>query len=148
MILWELFLMFIVNIRGLQSSFDWYIRIQNSCSSYWGIPYESLLVECEEICSFQCLYETLLGLHIELDMLLSVYVIFKEVSFYHRLCPIFQVSNVSGDNLDLLTMFLNLLSSRTPQNDNDPAQFQIDDTYQVPVSCWKWRLILLVIIHY
>ncbi|XP_045624863.1 LOW QUALITY PROTEIN: GTP-binding protein 1 [Procambarus clarkii] len=49
-----------------------------------------------------------------------------------RLCPIFQVSNVSGDNLDLLTMFLNLLSSRTPQNDNDPAQFQIDDTYQVP----------------
>ena len=51
-----------------------------------------------------------------------------------RLCPIFQVSNVSGENLDLLTMFLNLLSSRTPQNDNDPAQFQIDDTYQVPVS--------------
>ncbi|XP_045111177.1 GTP-binding protein 1-like isoform X2 [Portunus trituberculatus] len=49
-----------------------------------------------------------------------------------RLCPIFQVSNVSGENLDLLTMFLNLLSSRTPQNDNDPAQFQIDDTYQVP----------------
>ncbi|XP_064109053.1 GTP-binding protein 1-like isoform X2 [Macrobrachium nipponense] len=49
-----------------------------------------------------------------------------------RLCPIFQVSNVSGDNLDLLTMFLNLLSSRTPQNDNEPAQFQIDDTYQVP----------------
>ncbi|KAK8744704.1 hypothetical protein OTU49_000574 [Cherax quadricarinatus] len=49
-----------------------------------------------------------------------------------RLCPIFQVSNVSGDNLDLLTMFLNLLSSRTPQNDSDPAQFQIDDTYQVP----------------
>ncbi|MPC14095.1 GTP-binding protein 1 [Portunus trituberculatus] len=48
------------------------------------------------------------------------------------LCPIFQVSNVSGENLDLLTMFLNLLSSRTPQNDNDPAQFQIDDTYQVP----------------
>ncbi|KAK3859724.1 hypothetical protein Pcinc_018177 [Petrolisthes cinctipes] len=49
-----------------------------------------------------------------------------------RLCPIFQVSNVSGENLELLTMFLNLLSSRTPQNDNDPAQFQIDDTYQVP----------------
>lgn len=49
-----------------------------------------------------------------------------------RLCPIFQVSNVNGENLDLLTMFLNLLSSRTPQNDNEPAQFQIDDTYQVP----------------
>ncbi|XP_076054135.1 GTP-binding protein 1-like isoform X2 [Oratosquilla oratoria] len=49
-----------------------------------------------------------------------------------RLCPIFQVSNVSGENLDLLTMFLNLLSSRTPQDDTEPAQFQIDDTYQVP----------------
>ncbi|RXG52841.1 GTP-binding protein 1 [Armadillidium vulgare] len=49
-----------------------------------------------------------------------------------RLCPIFQVSNVSGLNLDLLTMFLNLLSSRTIQNDKEPAQFQIDDTYQVP----------------
>lgn len=44
------------------------------------------------------------------------------------------MSNVNGENLDLLTMFLNLLSSRTPQNDNEPAQFQIDDTYQVPVS--------------
>merc|ERR1712004_797716 len=29
-----------------------------------------------------------------------------------RLCPIFQVSNVNGENLDLLKMFLNLLSSR------------------------------------
>merc|ERR1719195_2274660 len=49
-----------------------------------------------------------------------------------RLCPIFQVSNVSGENLDLLKMFLNLLSSRQPNTDDEPAEFQIDDTYQVP----------------
>ena len=49
-----------------------------------------------------------------------------------RLCPIFQVSNVNGENLDLLKMFLNLLGSRTPNTDEDPSEFQIDDTYLVP----------------
>ena len=49
-----------------------------------------------------------------------------------RLCPIFQVSNVSGENLDLLKMFLNLLSSRQPNTDEEPSEFQIDDTYSVP----------------
>eukprot|EP00096_Caligus_rogercresseyi_P015720 TRINITY_DN818_c0_g1_i1.p1 TRINITY_DN818_c0_g1~~TRINITY_DN818_c0_g1_i1.p1 ORF type:complete len:599 (-),score=189.35 TRINITY_DN818_c0_g1_i1:47-1843(-) len=49
-----------------------------------------------------------------------------------RLCPIFQVSNVSGENLDLLKMFMNLLSTRSPNTDNEPAEFQIDDTYAVP----------------
>uniref|UniRef100_A0A1B6G1C6 GTP-binding protein 1 n=2 Tax=Proconiini TaxID=565685 RepID=A0A1B6G1C6_9HEMI len=49
-----------------------------------------------------------------------------------RLCPIFQVSNVTGDNLDLLKMFLNLLTTRMACHDNDPAEFQIDDTYSVP----------------
>ncbi|KAG1676001.1 GTP-binding protein 1 [Nymphon striatum] len=49
-----------------------------------------------------------------------------------RLCPIFQVSNVSGENLDLLKMFLNLLTPSTPSNDQEPAEFQIDDTYSVP----------------
>lgn len=49
-----------------------------------------------------------------------------------RLCPIFQVSNVTGENLDFLKMFLNLLSSRSPQADEEPAEFQIDDTYSVP----------------
>ncbi|XP_061576618.1 GTP-binding protein 1-like isoform X1 [Cololabis saira] len=50
-----------------------------------------------------------------------------------RMCPIFQISNVTGDNMDLLKMFLNLLSSRTTfSNDEDPAEFQIDDTYSVP----------------
>ena len=65
-----------------------------------------------------------------------------------RRCPIFQVSNVTGENLPLLKMFLNLLSTRSPNTskyicshqivsitndlDAEPAEFQIDDTYQVP----------------
>lgn len=50
-----------------------------------------------------------------------------------RLCPIFQVSNVSGENLSLLKMFLNLLTARITSHDDEPAEFQIDDTYSVPV---------------
>lgn len=49
-----------------------------------------------------------------------------------RVCPIFQVSNVTGENLDLLKMFLNLLSSGTTYNETDPAEFQVDETYSVP----------------
>lgn len=54
-----------------------------------------------------------------------------------RLCPIFQVSNVTGDNLPLLKMFLNLLSTRMPNSDSEPAEFQIDDTYSVPVRIFE-----------
>ena len=50
-----------------------------------------------------------------------------------RLCPIFLVSNVNGINLHLLRLFLNLLMPRTANHDNEPAEFQIDDTYSVPV---------------
>lgn len=49
------------------------------------------------------------------------------------MCPIFQISNVTGENMDLLKMFLNLLSPRTNFNNDEPAEFQIDDTYSVPV---------------
>lgn len=49
-----------------------------------------------------------------------------------RLCPIFQVSNVSGLNLDLLKTFMNLLSARIPPGADDPAEFTIDDLYSVP----------------
>lgn len=49
-----------------------------------------------------------------------------------RLCPIFQVSNVTGENLNLLKMFLNLLTARMTSHDDEPAEFQIDDTYSVP----------------
>ena len=55
--------------------------------------------------------------------------------FYNcRMCPIFQVSNVTGENLQLLKMFLNLLSTRVAFDANEPAEFQIDDTFSVPVS--------------
>lgn len=49
-----------------------------------------------------------------------------------RVCPIFQISNVTGENLDLLKMFLNLLSIRAHFKKNEPSEFQIDDTYSVP----------------
>jgi len=49
-----------------------------------------------------------------------------------RVCPIFQVSNVTGDNLDLLRLFLNLLNPRVANEDEAPAEFQIDDTFSVP----------------
>uniref|UniRef100_A0A8B9LA45 GTP-binding protein 1 n=1 Tax=Astyanax mexicanus TaxID=7994 RepID=A0A8B9LA45_ASTMX len=49
-----------------------------------------------------------------------------------RVCPIFQISNVTGENMDLLKMFLNLLSSRSSFKDDEPAEFQIDETYSVP----------------
>ncbi|XP_069509065.1 GTP-binding protein 1 isoform X1 [Ambystoma mexicanum] len=49
-----------------------------------------------------------------------------------RMCPIFQISNVTGENLELLKMFLNLLSPRTSSREEEPAEFQIDDTYSVP----------------
>lgn len=56
------------------------------------------------------------------------------VVMYFRVCPIFQISNVTGENLDLLKMFLNLLSARMSFDEDEPAEFQIDDTYSVPVS--------------
>lgn len=49
-----------------------------------------------------------------------------------RLCPVFQVSNVTGENLPLLKMFMNLLTTRSQHSDKDPAEFLIDDTYSVP----------------
>lgn len=51
-----------------------------------------------------------------------------------RICPIFQISNVTGENLDLLKSFLNLLSIRGNYEVAKPPIFQIDDTYSVPVS--------------
>lgn len=49
-----------------------------------------------------------------------------------RLCPIFQISSVTGANLNLLKMFLNLLMSRTPKADDEAACYVIDDIHQVP----------------
>lgn len=47
---------------------------------------------------------------------------------------------MSGENLELLKMFLNLLTTRNNARDDEPAEFQIDDMYSVPVS----RLLLAV----
>lgn len=60
--------------------------------------------------------------------------IIKILIYLYRLCPIFQVSNVTGENLNLLKMFLNLLTARMISHEDEPAEFQIDDTYSVPVS--------------
>ncbi|VEL12184.1 unnamed protein product [Protopolystoma xenopodis] len=49
-----------------------------------------------------------------------------------RICPIFTVSSVTGENLDLLKIFLNLLSPRLDPRLNDPAEFQIDEIFSVP----------------
>ena len=51
-----------------------------------------------------------------------------------RMCPIFQVSNVTGENLHLMKLFLNLLSTRHVASSSAPVEFQIDDTFSVPVS--------------
>ncbi len=44
------------------------------------------------------------------------------------------MSNVTGHNLDLLKTFIGLLSARMHYNEDKPAEFQIDETYSVPVS--------------
>lgn len=51
-----------------------------------------------------------------------------------RICPIFQVSNVTGENLNLLKLFLNLLPSNGAQKyeSNKPVEYQITDTFSVP----------------
>lgn len=56
----------------------------------------------------------------------------QNVPFFFRLCPIFQVSNVTGLNLDLLKTFMNLLSARMTPGADEPAEFSIDDSYSVP----------------
>jgi len=49
-----------------------------------------------------------------------------------RICPIFQVSNVTGENLELVRQFLNLLPNHKHFNVNAPFECQIDDTFLVP----------------
>ncbi|KAL5362674.1 P-loop containing nucleoside triphosphate hydrolase protein [Aspergillus floccosus] len=49
-----------------------------------------------------------------------------------RICPIFQVSNVTGENLDLVRTFLNVLPHRGQYNVNAPFELLINDTFSVP----------------
>jgi GTPase len=58
----------------------------------------------------------------------------KQMGRGTNVVPIFQVSNVTGEGLDKLKMFLNLIPSDKEwivQRDN-PAEFQIDSVFQVP----------------
>ncbi|KAI9243508.1 P-loop containing nucleoside triphosphate hydrolase protein [Helicostylum pulchrum] len=50
-----------------------------------------------------------------------------------RLCPIFQVSNVTGQGLDLVRNFLNILPSLTKYESIDqPFHFEINEIFSVP----------------
>ncbi|KAI8850688.1 P-loop containing nucleoside triphosphate hydrolase protein [Chytridium lagenaria] len=51
-----------------------------------------------------------------------------------RICPIFLVSNITGEGLDLLRMFLNILHANSlGRYDADkPVEYQITDTFSVP----------------
>ncbi|KAJ6785405.1 hypothetical protein PWT90_05781 [Aphanocladium album] len=52
----------------------------------------------------------------------------------HRICPIFQVSNVTGENLDLVRLFLNILPHHGRYNSEGPFEFHINDTFSVPFT--------------
>ncbi|OAA57282.1 GTP-binding protein 1 [Cordyceps fumosorosea ARSEF 2679] len=52
----------------------------------------------------------------------------------HRICPIFQVSNVTGQNLDLVRLFLNILPHHGRYNSEGPFEFQVNDTFSVPFT--------------
>ena len=49
-----------------------------------------------------------------------------------RICPIFQVSNVTGESLDLVRMFLNILPHHGHYDVNAPFEFHVNDTFSVP----------------
>ncbi|KAJ9643717.1 uncharacterized protein PV06_09100 [Exophiala oligosperma] len=49
-----------------------------------------------------------------------------------RICPVFQVSNVTGESLDLVRTFLNILPHYGHYDDEAPLEFHINDTFSVP----------------
>ncbi|KAK0703852.1 P-loop containing nucleoside triphosphate hydrolase protein [Lasiosphaeria miniovina] len=49
-----------------------------------------------------------------------------------RICPIFQVSNVTGENLDLVRAFLNILPHHGRYDADAPFEFHVNDTFSVP----------------
>lgn len=49
-----------------------------------------------------------------------------------RICPIFQVSNVTGESLDLVRNFLNILPHHGHYDADAPFEFHINDTFSVP----------------
>ena len=49
-----------------------------------------------------------------------------------RICPVFQVSNVTGESLDLVRTFLNILPHHGNYNAEAPFEFHVNDTFSVP----------------
>jgi GTPase len=49
-----------------------------------------------------------------------------------RICPIFQVSNVTGESLDLVREFLNILPHHGHYDVDAPFEFHVNDTFSVP----------------
>ncbi|KAJ5246571.1 GTP-binding protein 1 [Penicillium chermesinum] len=49
-----------------------------------------------------------------------------------RICPIFQVSNVTGQNIELVRTFLNILPYRGHYDQSAPFELLINDTFSVP----------------
>ncbi|PCG95697.1 Translation elongation/initiation factor/Ribosomal, beta-barrel [Penicillium occitanis (nom. inval.)] len=49
-----------------------------------------------------------------------------------RICPIFQVSNVTGEGLDLVRTFLNILPHYGHYNAQAPFEFLVNDHFSVP----------------
>jgi len=49
-----------------------------------------------------------------------------------RVCPIFQVSNVTGESIDLVREFLNILPHHGNYNIDAPFEFHVNDTFSVP----------------
>lgn len=51
-----------------------------------------------------------------------------------RICPVFQVSNVTGENLDLMRLFLNILPHHGRYNSEGPFEFHVNDIFSVPFT--------------
>ncbi|KAF3930518.1 hypothetical protein ABW19_dt0201476 [Dactylella cylindrospora] len=49
-----------------------------------------------------------------------------------RICPIFRVSNVTGEGLDFVRTFLNILPYHGQFDQNAPFEFYVNDTFSVP----------------
>lgn len=65
-----------------------------------------------------------------------------------RVCPVFQISNVSGFGIDLLKSFLNLLRAHKDFDVNQSVEYMINDTFSVPgVGCVVAGTLLGGVIH-
>ncbi|PHH69186.1 hypothetical protein CDD80_6959 [Ophiocordyceps camponoti-rufipedis] len=52
----------------------------------------------------------------------------------HAICPVFHVSNVTGQGLDLVRLFLNMLPQPPRANPDAPLEFHVNDTFSVPFT--------------